>query len=286
VIAEPKCADPSWQLCASNNPDDLGFCCEADWLCFIQLPIPGNGGGVGCSTPGADLGLSQIEASTQYAANAGPGASTSSSAATTSAQVVLSLINLSSVVETTPTSPSQTTSTGSSTGTSPVTTSQTSSSASGTGTETTSGNQATSFTSGTGTLPASESQTSSSATSSSTPVGTTTAASGLSTGAKIGIGVAVPLGLIAAIFGGFLFGKRRRQEGGATSPTEYTYKWPQIGRKHTVTKTELADTGIMEMGDNTVAEMEDTRRHEMEGEGHHAHYAYQQHIARKGVPQY
>jgi hypothetical protein len=114
----------------------------------------------------------------------------------------------------------------------------------------------------------------------------TTAASGLSTGAKIGIGVAIPLALIAAIFGGFLFGKRRRQEGGATSPTtEYTYKWPQIGRKHTVTKQELADTGIAEMGDNTIAEMEDTRWHEMEGEGHHAAYAYQQHIARKGLPQ-
>ncbi|KAE9369019.1 hypothetical protein N431DRAFT_415814 [Stipitochalara longipes BDJ] len=78
VVAAPQCADPSWQLCGTNSG---GFCCEADWVCYTQIAAGTVGAGVGCSTPGATLtsGL-QSAVVTVYAANAGPGASTPSSA--------------------------------------------------------------------------------------------------------------------------------------------------------------------------------------------------------------
>jgi hypothetical protein len=98
----------------------------------------------------------------------------------------------------------------------------------------------------------------------------------------------VLLVLFAGIFGGFLFGKRRRREE-ATMPKEERYKWPEFGRnrtsiKHETIKHEMEDTGIREMGDTYIAEMADTRRHDMEGEGHLSPYAYQHNVVRGGPP--
>ncbi|PMD41237.1 hypothetical protein L207DRAFT_632696 [Hyaloscypha variabilis F] len=78
VVAAPKCADPSWQLCGGN---DGGFCCEENWVCWSEPVVVSGvtGAGVGCSTPGATLTKGQTVVATVYAANAGPGASTTTS---------------------------------------------------------------------------------------------------------------------------------------------------------------------------------------------------------------
>ncbi|KAN0098310.1 hypothetical protein V8E51_013973 [Hyaloscypha variabilis] len=78
VVAAPKCADPSWQLCGGN---DGGFCCEENWVCWTEPVVVSGvtGAGVGCSTPGATLTKGQTVVATVYAANAGPGASTTTS---------------------------------------------------------------------------------------------------------------------------------------------------------------------------------------------------------------
>lgn len=60
-----QCAIPAWQLCDARGP---GFCCEAEWVCFIE----DNGTEVGCSSPGAVLSSGQTPAATIYGANAGP----------------------------------------------------------------------------------------------------------------------------------------------------------------------------------------------------------------------
>ncbi|KAE9373750.1 hypothetical protein N431DRAFT_504325 [Stipitochalara longipes BDJ] len=78
VVAAPKCADPSWQLCGTSGG---GFCCEENWVCWTRSVVVSGvtGAGVGCSTPGATLAKGQAEVTTVYAANSGPGASTTSS---------------------------------------------------------------------------------------------------------------------------------------------------------------------------------------------------------------
>ena len=76
-MSTKQCADPTWQLCDSG----IGFCCFQGWTCYTQLAVSGNGGGVGCSTPGATLNALQSEVPTVAGEPTGPSSISPSSSA-------------------------------------------------------------------------------------------------------------------------------------------------------------------------------------------------------------
>lgn len=91
-----RCADLSWQLCDSG----IGFCCFQGWTCYTQVAVSGNGGGVGCSTPGATLNALQTEVPTvagEATVSFSVGSSSSKSEATISLTTGLSSAFVSSI---------------------------------------------------------------------------------------------------------------------------------------------------------------------------------------------